>query len=107
MFDASSDTVVVEGDPKLQDYLTMSDLFGGDEFLVMTYSPHQGSLVSEQSIKTLTSIQQQLEQLSGVRQVFSILEAPLIKSPAIDFTKMATDFNTLRKPQTDKDLALI
>jgi predicted RND superfamily exporter protein len=107
MFDASSDTLVVEGDPKLQDYLSMSDLFGGDEFLVMTYSPNKGSLVSDQSLKTLTSIQQQLENLDGVRQVFSILDAPLIKSPAIDFTAMATSFNTLRKPQTDKDLALI
>lgn len=107
MFDASSDTLVVEGDPKLQDYLAMSDLFGGDEFLVMTYSPVKGSLVSDQSIETLVNIQKKIERLDGVKQVFSILDAPLINSPAIDFTKLATDFNTLRKPETDKKLALV
>jgi predicted RND superfamily exporter protein len=107
MFDASSDTLVVAGDPKLEEYLSMSELFGGDEFLLMTYSPLKGGLVSNPSLATLIEIQQQLEKLHGVKQVFSILDAPLIESPPIDFTKMSTDFNTLRDPPTNKTLALV
>lgn len=107
-FDASSDTLVVKGDPKLADYNKMAQLFGGDEFIVFTYAPvAPDQLLSEKSLTLLASIQAELNQLEGVSGTFSILDAPLIRSPAIDLNDMSTGYRTLRSPDVDKSLAVI
>jgi predicted RND superfamily exporter protein len=107
-FDASSDTLVVKGDPKLADYNQMAKLFGGDEFIVFTYAPlAPDHLLSEKSLTLLSTIQAELNQLNGVSGTFSILDAPLVRSPAIDLNDMSTGYRTLRSPDVDKPLAVI
>ena len=45
-FDASSDTLVVEGDPDLAQFLEVAETFGGEDFLVLTFAPRDGALIS-------------------------------------------------------------
>ena len=52
-FDASADTLVVEGDPKLKTYQLMTEQFGGDEFLVIAYMPREGDLFSRSVLEHL------------------------------------------------------
>ncbi|HIG44042.1 MAG: MMPL family transporter [bacterium] len=103
-FDASADTLVVQGDPKLAKYLEMTEYFGGDEFLAVTYSRKDGlDLFSDQSLSELLVLQTQLDSLAGVKSIFSILDAPLIKSPPISLETMSTSYKTLRSPGTGTD----
>lgn len=107
-FDASSDTLVVKGDPKLAEYNRMAELFGGDEFIVVTFAAKPpNNLFDEASLRLLGEIQGELNLLEGVKGTFSILDAPLIRSPAIDLNDMSNGYRTLRSADVDKNLAAI
>jgi predicted RND superfamily exporter protein len=55
-FDASSDTLVVEGDPDLAAYLRVSETFGGDEFLLLTFAPANGDALDTENLKVLREL---------------------------------------------------
>jgi uncharacterized protein len=104
-FDASSDTLVVQGDPDLATYLRVSEQFGGDEFLLMTFAPRDGDALDPDNLATLADLQKDIESLDGVASVFSILDAPLLQSPPMPVAELADGFRTLRSARADLDLA--
>lgn len=104
-FDASSDTLVVEGDPDLAAYLRVSETFGGDEFLLLTFTPARGEALELENLKILRELQTQLEAINGVASVFSVLDAPLLNSPPMALAELADGFRTLESPDVDRDLA--
>ena len=104
-FDASSDNLVVEGDPDLARYELVVDTFGGDEFLFLTFEPADGSLVSPESVARLGTIVAELEAVPGVAGVFSVLDAPLLKSPPMTLAEMLDGVRTLRSSDVDFELA--
>ena len=67
-FDASADTLVVQGDPKLETYRRMTNLFGGDEFIILTYS--RESLFTHEALDELDQLASAISQLEGVKAVF-------------------------------------
>ena len=52
--DASSDTLLIEGDPDLKYLQEVTERYGAKEFLVLTYTPKE-SMVSENSLNNLLS----------------------------------------------------
>ncbi len=104
-FDASSDTLVVEGDPDLAQFLEVAATFGGEDFLVLTFAPRDGALISPAALEDLQNIVADLQALPGVRGVFSILDAPLLKSPPVALTDLLDGFPTVLTPTTDPVLA--
>lgn len=104
-FDASEDTLVAEGDPELAYYRDVSEQFGGEGFLVLTYTPTNQPLISPQSIQNLQQLVGQLEEIDGVSNVDSMLEAPLLQSPHVPVSELATGFRTLLSDDVDLSLA--
>ncbi len=104
-FDASSDTLVVKGDPELATYLRVSEQFGGDEFLLMTFRPNEDGALAPANLETLAQLEQDLLTVDGVAGVFSILDAPLLESPPVPIAELADGFRTLQSPQVDRALA--
>ncbi|MEM7001143.1 MAG: MMPL family transporter [Pseudomonadota bacterium] len=104
-FDASSDTLVVEGDPDLLEYQGVVESFGGEDFIFMTFAPHDGAPLSPEGIATLDTLVEELRAVRGVKQVFSVLDAPLLKSPPVSVTSLLDGFPTLKSPTTDLALA--
>ncbi|MEQ8482832.1 MAG: MMPL family transporter [Pseudomonadales bacterium] len=104
-FDASSDTLVVEGDPELATYLRVSERFGGDEFLLMTFRPHDGDALSAENLDVLARLQRELAAVDGVGGVFSILDVPLLESPPLPLAELAERLPTLRSDDVDRDQA--
>jgi predicted RND superfamily exporter protein len=103
--DASSDTLLDQNDPQLQYYQTTRERFGGDEeFLVLTYSRLQDDLFTREALVDLARLQQKLEGIEGVAGVYSILNAPLLKSPVVTLAELQSGFRTLQ--DTDADLVL-
>ena len=49
--DASSETLLIEGDPDLEYLKEINQRYGSKEFLVLTYTPNEG-MVTESSIIT-------------------------------------------------------
>ena len=50
--DASSETLLIEGDPDLEYLREVNKRYGSKDFLVLTYTPNEG-MISESSINNL------------------------------------------------------
>ncbi len=105
-FDASSDTLVSRSDPDLLFFQELNQTFGAEEFLFLTYAPLDGGIFSDSSLADIGSLQRSLVALPGVRGVFSVLDAPLLKSPPIPLLELSTGYNTLLSPGVDRELAV-
>ncbi len=104
-FDASSDTLVVEGDPDLAAYVDIARSFKGDDFLVLTFSPAQGTALEPANLQVLAELAAALVAIAGVEGVFSVHDVPLLKSPPVPLAELVNGFKTLSHPEVDRDLA--
>lgn len=104
-FDASTDTLIAEQDPELAYYERVVETFGEASFLVLTYTPVDGPLLVPHHIEQLQALERDLRGLSGVADVASILDAPLLQSPPVPLTALSTDYKTLRHAAVDLELA--
>ena len=54
--DASSETLLIEGDPDLAYLKEITERYGSKDFLILTYTPNEG-MVTDSSINNLLSYQ--------------------------------------------------
>ena len=105
--DASSDSLLLQGDPDLAYFRESAEKYAGDEFLILTWEPGV-PLLSPDSLEPLAAMVDELEQLSGVAGVTTVLDVPLLESPPLSLTDLARadSIATLRDPEVDRELAL-
>ena len=104
--DASTETLIIETDEDLQYSRLIQSRYGGHDYLLLTYSP-SADLFSEQALKNLTRLRDELKQLDRVSSVVSILNAPLLESPPVPVKELASSIQTLESPTVDQKLATI
>ncbi len=104
-FDASADTLIAKNDPELAYYNHVAATFSERSFLVLTYTPRAGELLSKQHIARLQDITQELASIDTVEAVQSLLDAPLLSSPPVPLLELAKGFRTLRSADVDFTLA--
>ena len=75
--DASSETLLIEGDPDLQYLKEITDRYGSKEFLVLTYTPNEG-MVTDASVNNLLSLKYKIQSLDWVHSVITLLDVPLL-----------------------------
>ena len=105
--DASSDSLLLQGDPDLAYFRESAEKYAGDEFLILTWEPGV-PLLSDDSLEPLAAMVDELEQLRGVVSVTTVLDVPLLESPPLSLTDLARadSISTLRDPEVDRELAL-
>lgn len=103
-FDASSDSLVLENDEDLRYYRSIRARYGSDDFLIVTYTPYS-DLFSKQILGDIRILKTELEQITRVESVTSILDVPLINSPKINLSQLQQSTPTLTSPDTDVTLA--
>ena len=105
--DASSDSLLLQGDPDLAYFRESAEKYAGDEFLILTWEPGV-PLLSSDSLEPLAAMVDELEQLPGVADVTTVLDVPLLESPPLSLTALARadSIDTLRDPEVDRELAL-
>lgn len=104
-FEASSDTLVVEGDPDLAYYREIESRFGGDETLFLTYTPKEFPLFSAPALDEIRVIRKQLASIKNVESVLSVLDVPLLKNNITSLSELAKGYLTLENPEIDLPLA--
>lgn len=104
-FDASADSLVAEKDPELLYYREVTRHFPGESYLFMTYAPANVPLFSPETLKKLDDLKIRLLAIDGVISVTTLLDVPLLKSPPVPLSKLATDYRTLRSPDVDLQAA--
>ena len=58
--DASSETLLIEGDPDLEYLKKVTDRYGSKDFLVLTHTPNDG-MVTDSAINNLLSLKYKLQ----------------------------------------------
>ena len=71
--DASSETLLIEGDPDLEYLREVNKRYGSKEFLILTYSPNEG-MITDSSINNLLSLKYKIQSLDWVHNVVTLLE---------------------------------
>ena len=102
--DASSDSLLLEGDQDLRFYKDIKARYGDDEFLVVTYQPEK-DLFAAETLSHLKKLRDELSNLDTIDSVVSILDVPLLKSPPKSLSDLEEDVPNLLSPGTDKNLA--
>ena len=77
--DASSETLLIEGDPDLEYLREINDRYGAKEFLVLTYAPKE-PITSQTTINNLLSLKYKIQSLDWVHNVVTILDIPLLNN---------------------------
>ena len=100
--DASSETLLIEGDPDLKYLQEVSKRYGSKEFLILTYTPNE-SMVSETSINNLLSLKYKIQSLDWVYSVITLLDIPLLNSSDAPLQERLESFKTLKDEGVDRD----
>ncbi|MFT7663893.1 MAG: putative RND superfamily exporter protein [Planctomycetota bacterium] len=102
--DASSDSLVLEGDDDLRFARSMDTRYGGDEFVIVTYSP-TGDLFGPESLENLKLLRDEFQQLERVSSVTTLLDVPLLRNPPVPLPEVQANLKTLEHDDVDIELA--
>lgn len=100
--DASSETLLIEGDPDLEYLREITERYGSKEFLVLTYTPNEG-MVTDTSVNNLLSLKYKIQSLDWVHSVITLLDIPLLNNSDAPLQERLEDFKTLKDDGVDKD----
>ena len=100
--DASSETLLIEGDPDLKYLNEITQRYGAREFLVLTYTPEE-NMISSNSINNLQNLKNKIQSLNWVHSVVTLLDIPLLNSTDKPLAERLKDFSTLKTDGIDKE----
>ena len=100
--DASSDALLLEGDPDLKYLREVNETYGSKDFLVLTYTP-VSSFTEKETILNLQLLKSKIEKLTWVDSVITIIDVPLLKSSDEGLMERLKNYKTLAYPEIDKE----
>ena len=100
--DASSETLLIEGDPDLKYLQEINQKFGAKEFLVLTLTPKE-KITSENTINNILSLKYKIQSLDWVHNTVTILDIPLLDSSDEPLMNRIKNFRTLKDENIDKE----
>ncbi len=99
--DASSDALLLEGDPDLKYLREVNETYGSKDFLVLTYSP-VSSFTEKETILNLQLLKSKIEKLTWVDSVITVIDVPLLKSTDEGLMERLENYKTLAYPEIDR-----
>jgi predicted RND superfamily exporter protein len=100
--DASSETLLIEGDPDLAYLKEVTERYGSKDFLILTYTPNKG-MVTDSSINNLLSLKYKIQSLDWVHSVITLLDIPLLNSSDAPLQERLESFKTLKDESVDRN----
>ena len=102
--DASADTLLLEEDVDLNVFRSINERYPSNELLIVTYTPIE-DLFSDQALKPLGQLRDELKKVASVNTVFTLLDAPLFDSTDTDIKEMLENMPSLEQPGIDRNRA--
>jgi len=100
--DASSETLLIEGDPDLAYLKEITERYGSKDFLILTYTPNE-KMSSNNSINNLLSLKYKIQSLDWVHSVITLLDIPLLNNSDAPLQERLESFKTLKDEDVDRD----
>ena len=102
--DASADSLTLEHDSDLEYFRTISGRYATQEALFVAYKP-QRDLLEKSQLAHIATLRDALATIDGIDQVTSLLDVPLLRSPPVALTELASNLRTLESADVDLDAA--
>ena len=102
--DASADALLLEDDADLDLFRKIHERYPSSDLLVVTYTPDK-DLFSDQALEPLKQLRGELEKVTSVDTVFTILDAPLFNSSDGSVQELLENIPTLEKPGIERTRA--
>ena len=99
--DASSDALLLEGDPDLRYLREVNETYGSKDFLILTYTP-VSSFTEKETILNLQLLKSKIEKLTWVDSVITVIDVPLLKSTDEGLMERLKNYKTLAYPEIDR-----
>ena len=99
--DASSDALLLEGDPDLKYLREVNETYGSKDFLILTYTP-VSSFTEKETILNLQLLKSKIEKLTWVDSVITVIDVPLLKSTDESLMERLKNYKTLAYPEIDR-----
>ena len=100
--DASSDALLLDGDPDLKYLREVNQTYGTKDFLVLTYEP-VSNFTDKETILNLQLLKSKIEKLSWVDSVITVIDVPLLKSTDESLMERLKNYKTLSYPEIDRE----
>ena len=100
--DASSETLLIEGDPDLAYLNEVTERYGSKDFLILTYTPNE-EMITDSSINNLLSLKYKIQSLNWVHSVITLLDIPLLDNSDAPLQERLEGFKTLKDEGVDRD----
>ena len=101
--DASSETLLLEGDKDLEFSRVVGKRFASSNFLIVTYTA-KDDLLNEQNIKNIEELSEELKKVNRVESITSMVNVPLLESSTKPVSEMLKAIPTIKTPDIDKEL---
>ena len=102
--DVSAESLVLENDADLEYYRSVTNRYGSDDYLIVTYSP-ESDVFSPHSLERLRKLRDELSKLARVDSVVSLLDVPLLQSPSVKISNLSEALPTLESEDVDVEAA--
>jgi len=99
--DASSDSLILEGDKDLKYLREINERYESKDFLFLTYSP-VSSFEEKETVLNLQLLKSKIEKLSWVDSVITVIDVPLLKSTDEGLMDRLKNYKTLAHPEIDR-----
>lgn len=103
--DASAETLLLEHDADLRYTREIGKRYGVSDYLLISYTPKSGDLLSDATLNDLSTLRDELSGLERVSSVLTILDVPLLESPPISYEDITEGLPTITSTGVDKKLA--
>lgn len=94
--DASTQTLLLKEDKDLEIWRKNARKYGTNNFLIAAFSPKNGEIFTQENINKINQIATQLEQISGVNSVLTLLDMPLLMASNSSFASLLESVPTLK-----------
>ena len=103
IIDASSDTLILEGDKDLAYTQIVNKRYYSPDFLILAYTPKE-DLFSKITLNNIENISSKILKIENVDNVTSILNVPILLSPPKPITELLENIPTLKSENIDLNL---
>lgn len=102
--DASPDSLLLESDPDLEFYREVHRQYGSDEYIIVGYQP-KDDLYKQSTINFIQQLTSELQTATGVSNVNSITNVPLLQQPGSQEEDGVSTFRNLTHPDVNIESA--
>jgi len=92
--DASADSLLLEDDVDLKKFRDLIERYETKDFLFVTFTPNS-DLFSKDSLDTIRSLREDINQLELTDSIITLLDVPLVKQIEGTLSDMANNYRTL------------